>query len=216
MNNLNVEENLQESLMNYQITIHDTTEKSPYNLFLKREVKWFLPNFETTQNNNEESREKKLKEAREEKHNKKRHTKHHSLSTVYNPNPMKILNIYRSQIIVETSSGKLFKRNSSFVKKCVGLNESTNTNNNNDYETFGFDDSNKYSNETSNEETPQANPPPGNITRTQESEAEAQPTPEVRRSSRIRQPPSYLRNYILMINILKIKLTKNSLVSFEF
>ncbi|XP_031335480.1 uncharacterized protein K02A2.6-like [Photinus pyralis] len=139
-----MEAQLQEFLINYRSSPHQTTEKSPYELIFNREVNTFLPSIIQTGNSNyNPSIEHTKRETRNNKANIKRRTKphtftlgdkvlckqikHNSLTPYYDPYPWKITRITGAQIEGEREGRKII-RNSSFFKSFIPRTNPSNPN----------------------------------------------------------------------------------------
>lgn len=163
-----MEEKLNNFLMNYRSTTHDTTGHSPYSLLLNREVKGFLPNNQTTKSHTSEnqSREEIVKRKRHERENQKRYIKpnifeigdtvlckqkkNNALTPFYDSTPLKITNICGSQIEAKFDNGKTINRKSSFFKK-INNPISTNGSSNSDSQDSDDDHFTDFSSEPVND-----------------------------------------------------------------
>ena len=130
---------------NYRTTPHRTTGKTPALLLMNREVQTRMPSIQQTLNNPISTDVKKTDADSKQKSKsladkKRRATSHqfekgemvllrqphlNTFSTTFYLDPLEIINIKEIQIIMESKTGQIYRRNSSQIRKFHPLNPST-------------------------------------------------------------------------------------------
>ena len=132
-------------LQNYRTTPHRTTGKTPALLLMNRELRTKMPGIQQTLNNPISTDVKKTDADSKQKSKsladkKRRATSHqfkkgemvllrqlhvNKFSTTFHHDPLEIININGSQIIMRSKTGQIYRRNSSHIGKIYPLNPST-------------------------------------------------------------------------------------------
>ena len=198
-------------LLNYRTTPHRMTGETPAKLLMQRELRTKLPSVPAKKNTKDSivrSKDAKEKDKAKAYADRKRHASHRNLkigdfvlvtqrhtnkySTKFHRNPMKIVKIHGTQIIIEDGHGTQHRRNISHVKLFVQREKKQSQ-----VDTPDLDDDDIT---IHRHHTTTATPPCG-VTRQPQAPTSHSPTPipgqpAPRRSARQRSTPAYLKDYV--------------------